>query len=127
MTRIRFDGCDLSPGRGTPVCQSYHRRVASQLLRDVWPEVADGLRLALASENQPKLAESVDSLHFLRVCPCGDDFCRSVHTGEGDVVESITFMSGRLFAADLDSTRQIVYVEILHRDDLKPRFRELAS
>ena len=101
--------------------------MARQLLRDVWPEVADELRRDLVGEDEPALANAVDTLHFLRVCSCGDDFCQSVHTGEGSVLRSIAFSSGRLVAADLDSAGAIVYVEILHRDDLKARFRELAG
>jgi hypothetical protein len=39
----------------------------------------------------------------------------------------IVFETGGLFAADVGPAGQIVYVEILHRDDLKARFRELAD
>jgi hypothetical protein len=34
---------------------------------------------------------------------------------------------GGLFAADLDRDGNIVYVEILHRDDVKARYRELQG
>ena len=39
MTRIRFDGCDLSPDRGTPVRRSY----ASIIVADAAPSSADSL------------------------------------------------------------------------------------
>jgi hypothetical protein len=40
MTRIRFDGCDLSPGRGTPVPEGYSAQAAhrSRLWAD-WHQI----------------------------------------------------------------------------------------
>jgi hypothetical protein len=69
MTRIRFDGCDLSPERGTPVCQSYHRQMAARLLKDAWPEIVGELRSALLDEEEVGLAESIESLQFLPCLP----------------------------------------------------------
>src|SRR6476646_8863386 len=49
MTRIRFDGCVLSPESGTPVGRGYHRAVSVDVLR--WEGLLQGEELAhLATE-----------------------------------------------------------------------------
>src|SRR5262249_43483105 len=64
-SRIRFDGCDLSPAaRGTPVAESVLRREAPQDERED-AAVADVLALARRVEPEPRRELDV-------VCPHGD-------------------------------------------------------
>jgi hypothetical protein len=98
------------------------------LLANVWPEVADELRESLLGEGETELAEQVANLRLVGACGCGDDFCQSIRTtAPRQADRTISFADGGLFAVDIDSNGNIVYVEILHREDLKDRYRELEA
>ena len=52
MTRIRFDGCDLSPARGTPVAEG---SIGGMAVRDgaAWDDLLDGEEVAYARRASP--------------------------------------------------------------------------
>ena len=50
------------------------------LLRDIWPDVVDRLKLLLTEDGEPELAATVDGLQVYDRCRCGADYCSIVHT-----------------------------------------------
>jgi hypothetical protein len=58
------------------------------LLRDIWPDVVERLKILLMEDGGPELAATVEGLQVYDRCDCGADYCSIVHTksrtrGEG--------------------------------------------
>ena len=50
------------------------------LLRDIWPDVVERLKILLMEDGEPELAATVDGLQVYDRCRCGADYCSMVHT-----------------------------------------------
>lgn len=96
------------------------------LMLDVVPELAEEIERGLRDSGHADLAEQVAGLRMLKSCPCGDDFCatfRTVAVPEG--------LAGRKrWGIPLENhliihvlEGEIVEVEVLFRDDLRPKIR----
>jgi hypothetical protein len=94
------------------------------LMVDVVPELAAEMEQELRASGYAGLAEQVAGLRMTRSCGCGDDFCASFYTGpypkeswKGD--HRTAALSHRLILDVVDD--EIGFVEVLFRDDLRPR------
>jgi hypothetical protein len=50
------------------------------LLRDIWPDVVDRLKILLTEDGEPELEATVDGLQVYDRCRCGADYCAMVNT-----------------------------------------------
>ena len=98
-------------------------------LQEVYPEFADELRGLLSDE--PDLASQVDEVQVVDRCRCQDSFCSSFYTvpspsgGWGPGHENIMLDSetGMIILDVVD--RKISMVEVLNRDDVREKIRQL--
>jgi hypothetical protein len=98
----------------------------SPLMLDVVPELAEEIERGLRDSGDAELAEQVAGLRMLKSCGCGDDFCASFRTApvpEGPA-------GRKRWGIPLDNhliihvlQNQIIEVEVLFRDDLRPKIR----
>ncbi len=98
------------------------------LIADVVPELAAEIERELRAFGDTGLAEQVADLRMTKSCGCGDEFCSSFYTGahpkedwEGD--RRCESLNHRLLLDVLDG--EIGFVEVLFRDDLRPRIRAI--
>jgi hypothetical protein len=91
------------------------------------PELAEELERELRALGDLDLADQVPRLRMLDLCPCGDDFCATFSTAlipEEAAKKKrygIPLAGTSLIVHVLD--REIVEVEVLFRDELRPRIR----
>jgi hypothetical protein len=94
------------------------------LMVDIVPELAAEMERELRASGEAELAEQVAGLRMTRSCGCGDEFCASFYTGpnpkeswEGD---RRAVALPNLLILDVRNA-EIGFVEVLYRDDLRPR------
>jgi hypothetical protein len=99
--------------------------VAKSLLQDAVPELAAELQRLLSETGEHGAAAQIADLAIISRCRCGDAFCASFHTApppdgvHGPDHRTIRLAPGRGYLnVDVVGT-DIVYVEVLYRDDLK--------
>lgn len=97
------------------------------LVVDVVPELAEELERELRASGDGKLADQVDGLRMTRSCGCGDDFCATFYTApipqgpSGKKHYGVPLANHKLIVHVLDG--KIIEVEVLFRDDLRPKIR----
>jgi len=95
------------------------------LLKDVLSEFAQELTSLLTEQGEPDLAAQVPGLRLFSRCRCGDDFCATVYTAPrpkgawGPEHESVALDPVEGFLILDVVNREIVSIEVLHRDDLR--------
>jgi hypothetical protein len=99
---------------------------AGPLVVEIVPELAEELERELRSAGDLDLADQVPGLRMKDLCPCGDDFCATFSTalipeGTDKKRYGIPLAGTSLIVHVLD--REIVEVEVLFRDELRPRIR----
>jgi hypothetical protein len=105
----------------------------SRLLRERAPVFAAELKTLLADVGEHELAASVDGVHIVQPCTCGDDFCASFYTaappdgayGPGYRAVVLAPRHGAISVHVVD--RRIAHVEVLHRDELREAFARMAG
>jgi hypothetical protein len=101
------------------------------LLIEKLPELAQELEQLLRKHGDPDLAEQVPTLEIVNRCRCEDDFCSSVCTkpepkgpyGKGHQTLLLDPERGMLLVDVVD--RQIAFVEVLYRDDIRKALLEV--
>lgn len=99
------------------------------LMVDVVPELAQEIERELQASDYAELADQVTGLRMLKSCGCGDDFCASFRTAPPQDGPT----RRQRFGVPLDNHHLIIHVlegaivevEVLFRDDLRPRIREV--
>jgi hypothetical protein len=97
------------------------------LMVDVVPELAEELERELRASEDSALADQVAGLRMEKLCPCGDDFCATFSTAlipKGPAKKKrygVPLANHSLIVHVLD--REIVEVEVLFRDELRPKIR----
>ena len=98
-------------------------------LGDVFPDLADELRMLLIEADRPDLAVRADDLRIVDRCRCGDGFCATFYTapppngawGAGVYTIPLEPATGMLNVDVLNEN--IVCVEVLYRDDVRAVIR----
>ena len=99
------------------------------LIVDVVPELAEEMERELRSAGYEYLAAQTTGLRMLKSCGCGDDFCASFDTVsvlEGPSAKKrygVPLSDHHLIVHVMEG--QIIEIEILFRDDLRPKIREV--
>lgn len=99
--------------------------MTAPLLDDIAPELEVELIDLLTEAGESILAAKVKNLAIHDLCRCGDSFCSSFYTVAERTTpwptgfRTLALRPGGLHLDVLDST--ILYVEVLFRDDLKPK------
>ena len=104
----------------------------SPLLTASLPDVATELARLLATEGLDALAQQVATLPVVDRCRCEDSFCATFYTatppkgawGPGHKTIPLLDANGRMVNVDV-LNGAIVAVEVLDRDELRDRLREL--
>jgi hypothetical protein len=97
------------------------------LVVEIVPELAEELERELRASGDLDLADQVPGLRMKDLCPCGDDFCATFSTAlvpEGPAKKKrygVPLAHHSLIVHVLD--REIVEVEVLFRDELRPKIR----
>ncbi len=98
------------------------------LIVDIVPELTAEIERELRSSGETELADQVPGLRMTKSCGCRDAFCSSFYTGTypkedwgGD--RRCAAFSHQLILDILDG--DIGFVEVLFRDDLRPRVLEV--
>jgi hypothetical protein len=101
------------------------------LVVDLVPELAEELERELRASGDSALADQVASLRMEKLCPCGDDFCATFATAlvpEGSAKKKrygVPLAHHSLIVQVVD--REIVEVEVLFRDELRPKIRAVFA
>lgn len=100
------------------------------LMADVVPELAAEMERELRATGDDELADQVAGLRMMKSCGCGDDFCATFRTADipdGPAVRKRfgVPLPNHLIIHVLDG--EIVEVEVLFRDELRPRIREVSA
>ena len=103
----------------------------STRLIEVFPDLADELRVRLRSEDEKELAETVSDLRIVERCRCGDEFCGTFYTipkprgsyGPTHRTIDLDVEEGMLIVDVVDE--RIVCVEVLYRDRVRDRLAQL--
>ncbi|MFP5351265.1 MAG: hypothetical protein ACLGIB_01705 [Actinomycetota bacterium] len=96
---------------------------------DVVPELAAEMERELRASGDDELADQVAGLRMMKSCGCGDDFCASFDTvsvPEGPSAKQrygVPLSDHHLIVHVMEG--QIIEVEVLFRDDLRPKIREV--
>lgn len=96
---------------------------------DVVPELAVEMERELRASGDVELADQVAGLRMMKSCGCGDDFCASFDTAplpEGPSAKKrygVPLSNHHLIVHVLEG--KIIEVEVLFRDDLRPKIREV--
>ena len=98
------------------------------LMVDVVPELAAEMERELRASGDVELADQVAGLRMIKSCGCGDDFCASFYTvpipkGPSAKKRFGIPLPNHLIIHVLEG--EIVEVEVLFRDNLRPRIREV--
>lgn len=99
------------------------------LLVDVVPELVAEMERELRATGDDDLADQVAGLRMMKSCGCGDDFCASFDTAslpEGPTAKKrygVPLPNHHLIVHVLEG--KIIEVEVLFRDDLRPKIREV--
>ncbi|GAA2121779.1 hypothetical protein GCM10009759_71780 [Kitasatospora saccharophila] len=96
------------------------------LLREVYPDLVEELAGLLLAEGEAALAAGVRELRLVAPCTCGDGSCRSFRTAAhapgtpyGPGHRCVPLLPERgLLTLDVVDER-VVYVEVLHRPELR--------
>ena len=101
-------------------------------LRTVLPGLAERIEAALRAQGEGRIAEQVDELRIMDVCPCDQPFCGSFHTASLPMRR--WFMRGRQIELRdggpgeiaVDVVRgEIAYVEVLHLEGVREALSRL--
>jgi len=95
------------------------------LIRDLFPDLITELITCLREEGEEDLGVSAWDIRFYGECGCGDDFCQSFYTAErptgaygpGHRCVPLLPEKGDLILDVVDG--RIMFVEVLHRDELR--------
>lgn len=96
-------------------------------MANVVPELAAEMERELRASGDVALADQVAALRMVRSCGCGDDFCASFHTVSVSKTQSakprygVPLSNHHLIVSVREG--EIVEVEVLFRDDLRPKIR----
>lgn len=96
---------------------------------DVVPELAAEIERELRASGDDELAGQVAGLRMTKSCGCGDDFCASFYTApipKGPSARKrvgVPLPNHHLIIHVLEG--EIIEVEVLFRDDLRPKIREV--
>ena len=95
------------------------------------PKLAKELRELLELDELPQLADQISRLKVIDRCRCDDEFCGTFYTAPppkgawGPTLQTIPLELGDSYLI-LDVVKgKIVLVEVLHRDDVRDRLREV--
>ena len=103
------------------------------LLVESLPEFSRELTELLIAADKPAVAAQVDRLEIVAKCSCSDDFCASFYTARkpfgsyGPKHRNLELGPARgTIILDLVDDR-IVHVEVLFRDDVRPKLTQLFA
>ena len=99
-------------------------------IQEVFPELAEELRILLEADSEPELASQIPALFIVDRCRCGDDFCATFYTapkpkgawGIGHRTIPLDCEDGYLNVDVLDG--KIVSIEVLYRDVLRLKLHQ---
>ncbi len=98
------------------------------LMADIVPELAAEMERGLRATGDHELADQVAGLRMVKSCGCGDDFCASFYTvpipkGPSAKKRFGVPLPNHLIIHVLQG--EIIEVEVLFRDELRPWIREV--
>jgi hypothetical protein len=95
--------------------------MSSPLISEVLPDLVEEMVFLLQGTGAEALEQQLRSLRVESICDCGDSNCASFATaGEVKVAEVVELNPAEGFLIiDLNQARQICFVEVLARPDVK--------
>lgn len=98
------------------------------LIVEIVPDLAEEIERGLRASGDAELADQVSGLRMMKSCGCGDDFCASFSTapiaeGPSRRKRFGVPLPNHLIIHVLEG--EIIEVEVLFRDDLRPKIREV--